>query len=54
MRPHANINTQVDRSKETFEWGRPDLDLLRQMCWVRHTTHPQGCHGGVSPRNRET
>ena len=25
----------MDRSKETFEWGRPDLSLLRQLCWQK-------------------
>ncbi|XP_002967370.2 DNA repair protein UVH3 isoform X1 [Selaginella moellendorffii] len=26
---------QVDKSKETFSWGRPDLDLLRKFCFEK-------------------
>ena len=27
---HAYLKPLVDTSTETFEWGQPDLDLLRQ------------------------
>ncbi|KAJ3676310.1 hypothetical protein LUZ60_003722 [Juncus effusus] len=30
---NAYISPQVDDSKETFSWGKPDLNLLRKLCW---------------------
>ncbi|KAK8928198.1 DNA repair protein UVH3 [Platanthera zijinensis] len=31
----AYICPQVDESTEPFGWGKPDLPLLRQMCWEK-------------------
>ncbi|OEL19728.1 DNA repair protein UVH3 [Dichanthelium oligosanthes] len=31
----AYITPQVDNSTEPFSWGRPDLGLLRKLCWER-------------------
>ncbi|PKA54841.1 DNA repair protein UVH3 [Apostasia shenzhenica] len=31
----AYISPQVDESTEPFSWGKPDLPLLRQMCWEK-------------------
>ncbi|KAM0845234.1 hypothetical protein ACQ4PT_056508 [Festuca glaucescens] len=31
----AYISPQVDDSTERFSWGRPDLSLLRKLCWER-------------------
>uniref|UniRef100_A0A0A9DAE9 DNA-repair protein UVH3, putative n=1 Tax=Arundo donax TaxID=35708 RepID=A0A0A9DAE9_ARUDO len=31
----AYISPQVDNSTEPFSWGRPDLGLLRKLCWER-------------------
>uniref|UniRef100_A0A8R7Q7D0 XPG-I domain-containing protein n=1 Tax=Triticum urartu TaxID=4572 RepID=A0A8R7Q7D0_TRIUA len=32
---NAYISPQVDDSTERFSWGRPDLSLLRKLCWER-------------------
>ncbi|KAG0552283.1 hypothetical protein BDA96_01G495200 [Sorghum bicolor] len=32
---NAYISPQVDNSMEPFSWGRPDLGLLRKLCWER-------------------
>ncbi|XP_039779413.1 DNA repair protein UVH3-like isoform X3 [Panicum virgatum] len=32
---NAYITPQVDNSTEPFSWGRPDLGLLRKLCWER-------------------
>ncbi|KAL5679512.1 hypothetical protein ACJX0J_005897, partial [Zea mays] len=32
---NAYISPQVDSSTEPFSWGRPDLGLLRRLCWER-------------------
>ncbi|WVZ55906.1 hypothetical protein U9M48_006507 [Paspalum notatum var. saurae] len=32
---NAYISPQVDNSMEPFSWGRPDLGLLRTLCWER-------------------
>ncbi|KAL6649430.1 hypothetical protein ACP70R_013654 [Stipagrostis hirtigluma subsp. patula] len=32
---NAYISPQVDNSTEPFSWGRPDLGLLRKLCWER-------------------
>ncbi|EOA23395.1 hypothetical protein CARUB_v10016571mg [Capsella rubella] len=31
----AYLNPQVDRSTETFSWGKPDLSVLRKLCWEK-------------------
>ncbi|KAK3148057.1 hypothetical protein QOZ80_3BG0290070 [Eleusine coracana subsp. coracana] len=31
----AYMSPQVDNSTEPFSWGRPDLGLLRKLCWER-------------------
>ncbi|KAG1331724.1 DNA repair protein UVH3 [Cocos nucifera] len=31
----AYISPQVDESTEPFSWGKPDLVLLRRLCWER-------------------
>lgn len=31
----AYVSPQVDDSTERFSWGRPDLSLLRKLCWER-------------------
>ncbi|XP_078435659.1 5'-3' exonuclease family protein [Wolffia australiana] len=31
----AYINPQVDGSTEPFSWGKPDLPLLRRLCWEK-------------------
>ncbi|CAA6669033.1 unnamed protein product [Spirodela intermedia] len=31
----AYINPQVDGSTEPFSWGKPDLPLLRKLCWEK-------------------
>ncbi|XP_078178846.1 5'-3' exonuclease family protein isoform X2 [Carex rostrata] len=31
----AYYSPQVDNSTETFSWGKPDLNLLRKLCWER-------------------
>ncbi|TVU48015.1 hypothetical protein EJB05_07634 [Eragrostis curvula] len=31
----AYISPQVDNSTDPFSWGRPDLVLLRKLCWER-------------------
>ncbi|KAG7632849.1 Helix-hairpin-helix motif class 2 [Arabidopsis suecica] len=31
----AYLNPQVDRSTEKFSWGKPDLSVLRKLCWEK-------------------
>ncbi|WOL06745.1 DNA repair protein UVH3 isoform X1 [Canna indica] len=31
----AYMSPQVDESTETFAWGKPDLPLLRKLCWEK-------------------
>ncbi|RID59977.1 hypothetical protein BRARA_F03166 [Brassica rapa] len=31
----AYLNPQVDRSTEIFSWGKPDLLVLRKLCWEK-------------------
>ncbi|XP_010425585.1 PREDICTED: DNA repair protein UVH3-like isoform X2 [Camelina sativa] len=31
----AYLNPQVDRSTEGFSWGKPDLSVLRKLCWEK-------------------
>ncbi|XP_010502808.1 PREDICTED: DNA repair protein UVH3 isoform X2 [Camelina sativa] len=31
----AYLNPQVDRSTEIFSWGKPDLSVLRKLCWEK-------------------
>ncbi|KAI4320456.1 hypothetical protein MLD38_033934 [Melastoma candidum] len=31
----AYCSPQVDRSTESFSWGKPDLFLLRKLCWEK-------------------
>ncbi|CAH2045105.1 unnamed protein product [Thlaspi arvense] len=31
----AYINPQVDRSTEIFSWGKPDLLVLKKLCWEK-------------------
>lgn len=31
----AYLNPQVDRSTETFSWGKPDRLVLRTLCWEK-------------------
>ncbi|KAK1267812.1 DNA repair protein UVH3 [Acorus gramineus] len=31
----AYISPQVDESTEPFSWGKPDLHILRKLCWER-------------------
>ncbi|KAJ3688064.1 hypothetical protein LUZ61_017228 [Rhynchospora tenuis] len=31
----AYFSPQVDNSTEKFSWGKPDLNLLRKLCWER-------------------
>lgn len=31
----AYISAQVDKSTELFSWGKPDLSVLRKMCWEK-------------------
>ncbi|XP_047089753.1 DNA repair protein UVH3-like [Lolium rigidum] len=37
----AYISPQVDDSTERFSWGRPDLSLLRKLCWERFGWHKE-------------
>ncbi|KAK9117156.1 hypothetical protein Sjap_016103 [Stephania japonica] len=31
----AYVSPQVDKSKEIFSWGKPDLFILRKLCWEK-------------------
>ncbi|KAK9119707.1 hypothetical protein Scep_017800 [Stephania cephalantha] len=31
----AYVSPRVDKSKETFSWGKPDLFILRKLCWEK-------------------
>lgn len=31
----AYLNPQVDLSTEKFSWGKPDLSVLRKLCWEK-------------------
>ncbi|KAK9108079.1 hypothetical protein Syun_024090 [Stephania yunnanensis] len=31
----AYVSPRVDKSKETFSWGKPDLFILHKLCWEK-------------------
>ncbi|KAF5183514.1 Flap endonuclease [Thalictrum thalictroides] len=31
----AYVSPQVDKSRESFSWGKPDLHVLRKLCWEK-------------------
>ncbi|PIA62144.1 hypothetical protein AQUCO_00200266v1 [Aquilegia coerulea] len=31
----AYVSPQVDKSTESFSWGKPDLHVLRKLCWEK-------------------
>ncbi|RAL46874.1 hypothetical protein DM860_005153 [Cuscuta australis] len=44
---------QVDRSKEVFSWGKPDVSVLRKLCWEKFGWTIQKTDELITPVLRE-